>query len=198
MSCWHVASAGSLSEHPPVVCRRWQRSTQLGSACWTSAQTASGLLTAALQPSWTLAWHMNLCQVTPPHLHAIAHKASSVENVVCLACNFELVPLPTEPLLSWNNSGCRWCTAASQTCHWHLEHGSPLFAAFSREGWMEQRLHLRGAGEAELVCALPALALTQRHAAPELASARARHNASGRLTPFSGPKVRLEQLLYAL
>ena len=63
---------------------------------------------------------------------------------------------------------------------------------------MDQKLHVCGAGEAELVCALPALALTQRHAAPELASARARRNASGRLTPFSGPKVRLEQALCAL
>ena len=48
------------------------------------------------------------------------------------------------------------------------------------------------------MCALPALALTQRHAAPELANARARHEASGRLAPFSGPKVRPEHVFCAL
>ena len=48
------------------------------------------------------------------------------------------------------------------------------------------------------MCALPVLALTQRHAAPELANARPRHEASGRLAPFSGPKVRPEHVFCAL
>ncbi|CAK0783978.1 hypothetical protein CVIRNUC_007181 [Coccomyxa viridis] len=65
---------------------------------------------------------------------------------------------------------------------WITEHGSAAFLDFSMA-------HEFVPGEAELVCALPALALTQRHAAPELANARARHEASGRLAPFSGPKV---------
>ena len=39
------------------------------------------------------------------------------------------------------------------------------------------------------MCALPALRLTQQHAAPEVVSASLANDVSGRLTPFNGPKV---------
>ena len=39
------------------------------------------------------------------------------------------------------------------------------------------------------MCALPALRLTQQHAAPEVVAASLANDISGRLTPFNGPKV---------
>ena len=48
---------------------------------------------------------------------------------------------------------------------------------------------LANTGEAEHVCALPALRLTQPHAAPEVVAASLANEISGRLTPFNGPKV---------
>ena len=39
------------------------------------------------------------------------------------------------------------------------------------------------------MCALPALRLTQQHAAPEVVSSSLASDVSGRLTPFNGPKV---------
>ena len=45
------------------------------------------------------------------------------------------------------------------------------------------------------MCALPALRLTQPHAAPEVVSASLANDVSGRLTPFNGPKVQPSRML---
>ena len=65
---------------------------------------------------------------------------------------------------------------------WVTADGSATFLVFSMA-------HEFIPGDAEHVCALPALQLTQQHVAPEVLHARLAHDISGRLAPFSGPKV---------
>lgn len=62
---------------------------------------------------------------------------------------------------------------------WLTAAGSATFLDFSMA-------HEFIPGEAEHVCALQ---LTQQHVAPEVLRARLTHDISGRLAPFSGPKV---------
>ena len=95
----------------------------------------------ALQPSWTSAWRMNLCQVALPSPTCNCPPGffcRVVKNVVCLACNSELEGhASTEPLSSHHlQTVCRSFADLSLA---HSEHSSPLSTTFSREGWMEQR-----------------------------------------------------------
>ena len=65
---------------------------------------------------------------------------------------------------------------------WVTADGSATFLDFSMA-------HEFIPDDSERVCALPALQLTQQHVAPEVLRARLACDISGRLVPFSGPKV---------
>lgn len=146
-------------------------------------QLTKSILQACL-PLCAVPWSHNLLHHYPCQMsldrEALTHALHLPLQICGVAKPADVLPL-VQALSQVHAAGVCLLDISAESI-WVTADGSATFLDFSMA-------HEFIPGDAEHVCALPVLQLTQQLVAPEVLRARLAHDISGRLAPFSGPKV---------